>query len=390
MRIGINTSFLRKPATGIGQVTLHFLQKLVEKEGDADQEFFLYCEEEPKLDFPLPKNFHIRIFLPSWKRDDILRKILWERRVAYMAKKDHCDTFISLYQSSTLFPSFKIKTLGRMIRHIMIVHDIIPRLFPEYQHNLRQKIYWRRVERGIKGADHIIAVSKHTKNDLLQEYSFSEESISVSYPSVSPQFTEEVSLEKKKSVLEKYHLTEGYIYHGGGLEIRKNTEMLLRAYAVLRIKNKDKKNIPPLVISGKIFSTKNKLATDVQGLIKELKLQEAVRLLGFVPDEDLPAFYSGALFFVYPSLYEGFGLPVLEAMYMNVPVLSSRTSSLIEVGGTAVLSVDPKNQEELVVQMEKLLSDDTLRQALIAKGALQRVQFSWEQFVKNVLLCIKK
>lgn len=395
MKIGINASFLRKPGTGIGQVTYNVLRTLISHTQyliPDTFEFFLYCEEEPKLDFVLPENFHIRVFLPTWKRDDVLRKILWERRVAYMARKDDCDAFLSLYQNSTIFHSVTNKR-QKNIRHTMFVHDIIPKIFPEYRNNSRQEIYWRRVEKGIVMADHIVTISKHTKEDLLREYGIANEKIEVIYLDVNPQFHNQISPETIADVLRKYNLTPGYIYHGGGLEIRKNSETLLRAYKQLTMNKQQLTSnnaVPPLVISGKIFDTKNKLATDVRGLVSELHLEEQVRLLGFVPDEDLPALYGGALFFVYPSLYEGFGLPVLEALRMGTPVLSSNTSSLPEVGGDAVLYTDPKDEEEMERQMERLLSDESLRKTLIAKSSLQAVQFSWKQCVEKVFALIVK
>lgn len=396
MKIGINASFLRKPGTGIGQVTTNFLKKLVELTVNNKQltehEFVLYCEEKPELDFVLPENFHICVFLPTWKRDDILRKILWERRVAYRAKKDGCDAFLSMYQSSTIFHKTATKK-QKAIRHIMFVHDIIPRIFPEYRRNTRQEIYWRRVEKGIGMADHIVAISKHTKNDLVRELSIVEEKIDVVHLDVNPQFHAVLSPEMIAAVLKKRDLIPGYIYHGGGLEIRKNSETLLRAYKQLTINSQQKTTndeIPPLVISGKIFDTKNKLATDIQGLIQELQLEKKVKLLGFVPDEDLPALYAGSLFFVYPSLYEGFGLPVLEAMRMGVPVLSSQASSLPEVGGDAVLYTDPQNEKEMEQQMERLVFDETLRKTLVAQSSLQAVQFSWEECMQKVFALIVK
>ncbi|PIX89920.1 MAG: hypothetical protein COZ29_02710 [Candidatus Moranbacteria bacterium CG_4_10_14_3_um_filter_45_9] len=382
MKIGINASFLRKPGTGIGQVTKNVLQTLISHPQYLTHidEFVLYCEEEPELDFSLPENFHIRVFLPSWKRDDTLRKILWERRVAFLAKKDGCDAFLSLYQDSTVFPK------SGSIRHTMVVHDIIPKIFPEYRDNTRQALYWRRVERGILSADHIIAISEHTKNDLVSELHIAQEKISVIPLDVNPQFRNPISSERISAVLKKYDLTPGYIYHGGGLEIRKNAGMLLRAYARM-IKNpliSLETKMPILVISGKIFDTKNKLATDVVGLIQALQLQKDVKLLGFVPDEDLPALYSGSLFFVYPSLYEGFGLPVLEALCMHTPVLSSDTSSLHEVGGQAVLYTNPKDIDAMSHQMKRLISDEALRKTLISQGAVQTLQFSWEKTVQKI------
>lgn len=393
MKIGINVSFLRKPGTGIGQVTENVLQTLVSHPRYLTQthEIFLYCEEEPELDFPLPENFHIRTFLPFWKRDDIFRKILWERHVAFLAEKDECNIFLSLYQSSTIFQSRYDKKQGK-VRHIMMVHDIIPHIFPEYQKNIRQRIHWRRVEQGIALADHIVAVSENTKSDLIRELGVDQEKISVVSLDVNPQFRNTISPEKVSAVLKKYDLTPGYIYHGGGLEIRKNTGTLLLAYAKM-IKSHSislETKMPILVISGKIFDTKNKLATDVVGLIQTLQLEKDVKLLDFVPDEDLPALYSGSLFFVYPSLYEGFGLPVLEALCMHTPVLSSDTSSLPEVGGKAVLYMDPKDVDVMSHQMECLISDGALRETLISRSTVQTLQFSWEKTVEKISALITK
>jgi glycosyltransferase involved in cell wall biosynthesis len=397
MKIGINASFLRKPGTGIGQVTTNFLQKLVEFQ---NAKFILYCEEKP-MDLDFPHNFEIRAFLPKWwKRDDILRKWLWEKQVAREAVNDGCDVFISLYQSATTFKSNtstphpsrlgssprREEQENKKMQHLMIVHDIVPKLFPEYRDNSRQAFYWKMVERGIKTANHIIAISKNTKNDLVRELKIPEEKISVAYLDVAPQFNILPSEQTVDYTLKKYGLKKDYIYHGGGLEVRKNAETLLWAYARLVSGNFE---IPNLVISGKIFPKENKLATDVERLIKELRLQEKVKLLGFVPDEDLPALYRGAIFFVYPSLYEGFGLPVLEALRMGVPVLTSNVSALPEAGGEAVLYADPHNVEELTSQMEQLLTNETLRASLISQSAVQAVQFSWDKFVRKVFETLK-
>lgn len=387
MRIGINASFLRKPGTGIGQVTSYFLQTLAESGSGKMHTFFLYLEEEADISY-LPGNFRKKVFLPFWKRDDLIRKMLWERRLAREAAKDGCDALLSLYQSGTIVP--------KTMRHIMIVHDIIPKLFPEYQGNMRQALYWKTVECGIRAADHaadhIVAVSEHTKKDLIRELDIPEEKIAVAYPDVAPQFHNAISPEAVEVVLKKYDLAAGYIYHGGGLEVRKNAETLLRAYALLRDKTEQDEfphALPVLVISGKIFPKTNKLATDADGLIRELHLEKKVRLLGFVSDADMPALYKGALFFVYPSLYEGFGLPVLEALRMGVPVLTSDTSSLPEIGGDAVLYVDPKSIAEVASQMERLIIDAALRSTLIAKSQDQAVRFSWENFVEKIMLTIE-
>jgi glycosyltransferase involved in cell wall biosynthesis len=383
MRIGINASFLRKPGTGIGQVTLNFLEQLKTWPGDESVEFFVYTEEEWGGSGYSPR-FHFRNFLPWWKRDDLIRKILWERHVAQEAKKDGCDIFLSLYQSTTIFP--------QGIHHVMVVHDVIPRLFPEYQGNWRKWWYWRSVEQGIRHASSIIAVSEATQNDLV-EFGINRDQIVVAYPDTAPIFLHQPSLETAQAVLEKYALEPGYLYHGGGLEVRKNTERLLLAYKLLVEKEKSGAMqcvVPLLVISGKIFSESNVLATPVRSIIKKLALEDRVRLLDFVPEEDLPALYQNALFFVYPSLYEGFGLPVLEALRMGTPVLTSDVSSLPEVAHDAALYIDPESVSSIASGMERLITDAALRETLQELGLKQLPRFSWKQFLQVVMQVVKK
>ncbi len=378
MRIGINASFLRKPGTGIGQVTLHFLETLATLSYTENHEFFLYLEEESSL-VPTSNSIHQRAFLPRfWKRDDLFRKWLWEQRVATEAKRDGCDVFLSLYQSTTIFRTSSI-------RHTMIVHDLIPRLFPEYLGNGRQRFFWRATERAIHRAHAVVAVSQSTSNDLI-EFGVNREVITVAYPDVAPIFRREVSIDEERRVLEKYHLTPGYIYHGGGLEIRKNTAELLREYAALLAEYKgDNSQIPKLVVSGKIFSESNSLATPVRSLVRDLGITDSVRLLGFVPEADLPVLYKKALFFAYPSRYEGFGLPVLEALAVKTPVLTSDVSSLPEVAGPAALYIDPDLPGSLRSGLKRLIQDESLRLTLRQSAEHEAGHFSWTSFTESVI-----
>jgi glycosyltransferase involved in cell wall biosynthesis len=378
MRIGINASFVRKPYTGIGQVTLHFLRSVGES---SRAEFVLYSEEEIPDELGIPRHFERRAFLPPWRRDDLVRKLWWERfLLPEAAKRDGCDAFISLSQSATVMP--------KSIRHLMVVHDIIPKLFPEYQNNWRKRLDWRSIERGIRQADKIYAVSSRTEKDLVQHLGIPPSRISINRPDVDPIFKRRVTDERSAEVMQKYHLSPGYLYHGGGLEVRKNAEGVLRAYRKLLDREKSDHMapaIPPLVISGKLMPELAPLVTDVERLVNELDLTRFVRLLGFVPQRELPALYANARVFLFPSRYEGFGLPVLEAMSVGTPVVTSKTSSLPEVGGDAALYCHPDDTDDIAMVVRNILSNRELRELLTKRGKERAERFSWHHFSDKLL-----
>jgi len=389
MKIGINASFVRKGNTGIGQVTLNFLKKLSVHHAITDKqknlEFILYLEEDLPGDFKLPDNFRKSIFLPLWKRDDLIRKIWWERFL--LPKKvaaDKCDAFISLYQSTTILPSDT--------KHLMVVHDVIPKLFPEYLNNFRKRLYWGFTEKAIRGAGKIIANSKRTEKDLIQHLGIDPAKMTVSYIDVDEIYKRDVSNEKILKVMERYDLTPGYIYTGGGLDKRKNTESLVRAYKMLLERNKKEHfvhDFPELVVSGKLLPQLAPLVLDIEKLVRELNLTEHVRILDFVPQVDLPALYKNAQLFVYPSLYEGFGLPVLEAMAIGTPVITSKTTSLPEVGRDSVLYCDPTDVQDIAMTIKNALLNKKLRTTLSVRGKERAQNFSWDNFVEKMLNIIE-
>lgn len=378
MKIGINASFARKSNTGIGQVTLNFLKKLSELKVD---EIILYLEEDLPADIKLPKNWKKRVFLPLWKRDDLIRKIWWEKfLLPKKIKEDKIDVFFSLYQCPTII---KAST-----KHIMLTHDIIPKLFPEYLNDCRKRKYWSLTEKAIQNADKIIANSRHTEKDLLRYLNINPAKITVSYLDVDEIYKREVRQAESQKVLKKYGLKPGYIYSGGGLEVRKNAEGVICAYKYLLDRNKPLhfvREMPLLVISGKLMPQLAPLITDAEKLARKLNLMQHIKLLDFVPQEDLPALYKNALMFVYPSRYEGFGIPVLEAMNQGVPVIAAKTSSLPEVGGGAVLYCNPDDHKDIAMVMKNVLINKDLRETLSRRAKDRTEIFSWEKFAEKIL-----
>lgn len=380
MKIGINASFLRKPNTGIGQMTQNFLRVLFQ---NKNFEFVLYLEEDLPPNLKLPENFTAKVFLPLWRRDDLVRKIWWEKYLlSKRAQKDACDVFISTYQCPTVF--------RKKIKHLMIVHDIIPKFFPEYLGNSRKRKYWKLTEDGIRSADKIIAVSKRTEKDLIELLGISAKKITTNYEDVDECYKKNISQVENAKVLKKYKLKPGYILAGGGYEVRKNVESVIRAYKFLQDKFQSDKELPRLAIYGKIFPASNPLATNIEKFLRELNLTKRVILLGEVPQKDMPAVFKNSVMFVYPSRYEGFGMPVLEAMNAGKPVIAAKTSSLPEVGGDAILYCDPEDVHDIAMVMRNVLINADLRQTLSIRAKERAQQFSWQKFTRKVLHIIKE
>ena len=172
-----------------------------------------------------------------------------------------------------------------------------------------------------------------------------------------------------------------YLLYVGTLQPRKNLVRAIEAFGLLK-----RDSTLKFVIAGK----KGWLYDEIFEKVKELNLENEVIFTGYVPDEDLPELYKNAKAFIFVSLYEGFGLPVLEAMSYGIPVLTSNTSSLPEVAGDAALLVDPENTEEIAKGMERLLTDEKLRQQLISKGKEQIKKFSWEKAAKETLQVLEE
>ncbi|HPN54459.1 MAG TPA: glycosyltransferase family 1 protein [Candidatus Moranbacteria bacterium] len=388
MRIGINASFARKQNTGIGQVTANFLKKLAEFSISNSQfsnnknKYFIYLEEKLPKGFKLPKNFKQRVFLPKYKRDDIFRAIWWQKfLLPKKVQDDKCDVFLSMFQCATVMP--------KNIKHLMIVHDIILNIFPKYLNNWRKKYFWSLSKKAIRKADKIIAVSHRTEKDLIQHLGIDAAKISVAYIDVDEIYKKEISEEESQRVLKKYKLKPGYILAGGGLEVRKNIEGALKAYKILQDKYGQSGWVPPLVVYGKLMPELKPLVTDAEKVAEELEIKKQVKFLGCVSQADLPYLYRNASVFVYPSLYEGFGMPILEAMNQGTPVVTSKVSSLPEVGSDAVLYCDPERPEDIAMVVKNILNNNHLKAALSMKGRERATHFSWEKFVGKVINILK-
>lgn len=261
---------------------------------------------------------------------------------------------------------------------IITVHDLVYCLYPQFFPDSMIRPLLRHLSRAAREAKRIIAISENTKKDLVEVLGVEPEKIVVTYLAASELFRPIDDEERISIARKKYGIDSEYIGFFGTIEPRKNVATLVKAYADLKRRNSLSYK---LVLVGQ----KGWKYQDVFDTIASLRLEEDVVFTEYVAEEDLPLLVNGAEVVVYPSLYEGFGLPPLEAMACGTPVITSNTSSLPEVVGDAALMVDPQSVEELSLAMERVLSDISLKEEMIHKGLERAKMFSWEKVAKETI-----
>jgi glycosyltransferase involved in cell wall biosynthesis len=270
-------------------------------------------------------------------------------------------------------PDFVLPPTRRRTPTLLTVHDLSFLRYPDHFVPKLVRYLSRVVPESVARADRVLADSQATRTDLVELLGTSPEKVEVLYSGVDARFRPEREPGEQERLRARYGLDRPYVLSVGTLQPRKNYVRLIRAFVRLSVSG------VMLVIAG------------ARGWLYEEVLEEAARhgdrtrILGFVAEEDLPALYRGASLFVFPSFYEGFGLPVLEAMACGVPVVCSRASSLPEVAGDAALLVDPHDEEGLREAMGRALEDEALRREMTARGLARAAHFTWERAARQLL-----
>lgn len=282
-------------------------------------------------------------------------------------------------------------------RCVVTVHDLGYHYYPE-AHTLFQNLYLRWSTRyNARTATRVLADSEATRKDLLRYYGIPEERVVVVYPGHDEALGPVSDQQMLEAVRNRHGLNGPYLLYVGTLHPRKNLVRLVDAFAVLAARLQSMSEAagvgvardvtaPYLVLAG----SKGWLYREIFDRVRRLELEDRVLFTGYVPDADLPALLSGALAFVFPSLYEGFGFPVLEAMACGTPVVCSSASSLPEVAGDAALQVDPLDTEGWVEAMHQILIDGGLRATLVERGLKQVQRFSWQRCASQVLQVLEE
>lgn len=363
MRIAFDGTTLTPGRTGVGYYTEHLLQHLAREVATTGDEIVVVSNKPIDTQVPLPP--HVRVH--EGHRFPI--RIGWMQMRAASA--------LGAVQADVAHFTNGMIPMASPVATVVTVHDMSLRLYP-HCHPIRRRLLNRPLMQvAIRTASAIVTVSHSARRDLLNLHGVSPDRVLVVHEAASPAFAPISDRARLDSVRARYALPERFILYVGTIEPRKNLMRLMSAFADAR-----RAGITQQLVCVGPYGWASR---DLSGHIERLGIQDAVRFTGYVPFDDLPAIYNLGDFFVFPSLYEGFGLPVVEAMASGLPVLTSNTSSLGEIAGDAAETIDPTDTDALASAMRRLATDRDLRRERSQLGLQRARSFSWTQTAREML-----
>jgi glycosyltransferase involved in cell wall biosynthesis len=359
MRVAIDARKLHD--FGIGTYIRNLLRQLARI--DHDTEYVLLCQKAD-LDIAAQLGPNFRTVLEPSPNYSVREQI----HVPWVLRREHPDVYHA--------PHYVLPA-GVRCRSVVTIHDCIHLMFPQYLPNKAAYAYARAsMWAAARRSDCILTVSEASKRDILHFFKVPPEKIVVVYNAIDDHFRVTPAEEDVARVRERYQLDHQFVLYVGNIKPHKNLVRLIEAFAELRTSGFDELKL--LIIGDEI----SKLPA-LRRAVHRHKLHKHVRFLGYLPDQTLAILYRLASAFVFPSLYEGFGLPALEAMASGTPVVTSNVSSLPEVAGDAALLVDPYDVDSLVEGLRRVLSDPVLAADLRRRGLERSREFSWERSVEK-------
>jgi glycosyltransferase involved in cell wall biosynthesis len=361
--IAFDGTTLTPGRTGVGYYTEHLLQHLAREVASTGDEIVVVSNKAIDTQSPLPP--HVRVH--EGHRFPI--------RIGWMQMRASSALF-------ALEPDVAHFTNGMMpagspVPTVVTVHDMSLRLYPRC-HPVRRLVLNRPLMHvAIRQASAIVTVSHSARRDLLNLHGIDSDRVSVVHEAASPVFRPIADRARLDDVRARYHLPERFILYVGTIEPRKNLMRLMTAFAAAR-----KAGVTQHLVCVGPYGW---ASSGLSGHIDALRLRDVVHFTGYVPFEDLPAIYNLGDFFAFPSLYEGFGLPVVEAMACGLPVLTSNTSSLGEIAGDAAETIDPTDTDAIADALWRLATDRELRVELADRGLRRARRFSWAQTARDML-----
>lgn len=363
MKIAVNTRFLLKnKLEGIGRVTHEVLRRMVQNH--PEDEFIFFFDRAYDEEFIYGKNVTPVVLFPP-TRHPILIVSWFEFSVKRALEK---------YKPDVFFSTDGFCSLRSEVKTVVLVHDIAYKHFPDQVSFFIRKFYQNFQHRYLQKADQVLTVSHFVKNDLVDKIGIPARKIQVAHNGCSSNFSPSDSLTKKE-IREKYTNGQPYFFYVGAVHPRKNIHGLISAFDIF----KEKTKAPHQLLIGGRFAWQT---GEVKTAYDNAKHQKDIKFLGFVEEEELPKLIGSAFTFIYVSFFEGFGLPLLEAMECEVPLITSNISSMPEVAEDAAILVNPHNVNEIVNAMLQYFENEDLRKAKIEIGRLQKEKFNWDRSAK--------
>lgn len=375
MNIGVDLRCLSTPhRTGVGEFTYELLTSLFA--ADKHNNYFLFFNGRKNLPAPFTEQNNVKYV--SFRFPN---KIFSVSEFLFSAPK--IDKLIEKRTGSKLdfffSPHLNFTNLSATTKHLLLIHDLTFELFPDFL-TTKQRL-WHfavRAKRQAKNAHLILTPSENTKRDLVDYYRVDPEKIKVLPPGLSKIFLQE----RNSKDLSKYGLPEDFILFLGTIEPRKNIISLIEAFEIAFPKLQKPHH---LIIAG-APGWKNKA---IKEKIHSSKFNTFIKPIDYVPENEKPSLYKAARLFVYPSFYEGFGFPILEAFASGTPVICSNRSSLVEITGNAARLINPHRPEEIAIGIEKILNSESLRKKMTEEGLRQSQKYSWQTTAENFLKLVK-
>ncbi|MCZ7569698.1 MAG: glycosyltransferase family 4 protein [Ardenticatenaceae bacterium] len=363
MRIGIEATALHGVRSGVGTYTLNLLWHLWQSPAGSCHEWLLFSNR------PLTLN--------GYDPGDRARVVgNYQFRYQSLWRQALLPFALHAYRPAVCHFTNLMAPLWAPCPMVVTIHDLTLKLMPHYHPVRRRTVMGPLLAPSARQAARIIAVSETSKRDIVAFLGVADEKISVIYEAAGPAFRPRPAAEVAQ-VLGRLSLDQPYILYVGTIEPRKNLVRLVRAFAHLRAEGRCER----LVLAGALGWDYAPLFAEIE----RLGLGDAVIHLGFVPQDELVVLYNGAAVFVFPSLYEGFGLPPLEAMACGTPVITSTTSACAELATDAALLVDPTDELAIAEALRQVLTDSDLAADLRQRGLARVAAFSWEQTAEQTL-----
>lgn len=355
MNIGFDAKRAFLNRSGLGNYSRFIIESLTKFHGE--HAYFLYTPRKGSLMSSIDKDA-MHIITPQRPFDKLFPAYWRTFGISKDIRKNHIHIFHGL---SGEIPRC---LAGKGIKKIVTIHDLIFLRYPEFYKPVDRKIYESKFRYSCTYADKIIAISQQTKADIQHFFDVPEEKIQVIYQGCNQRFHSKVSDEAKMELKEKYQLPTNYLLYVGTIEERKNLLNLLKAMVIGNIDT-------PLVVVGKSTPYRKR----IEEYIHTNRIENVYFLSG-VPDEDLPGIFQLADLFVYPSVFEGFGIPILEALYSKIPVITSKGSCFSEAGGANSMYIDPANPSEMADAIKQVLSNEVLAKTMIDQGYIHAQGFN--------------